>query len=100
MALQFHSFLEFPTHVLPGIVVPQQVYPSPNAFQPRQAVRFYMAANPNRLGIRLIDARDQNFTGLLNINGTLVVAPPDAPAPAPDLGDANRVTLRILVCPV
>ncbi|KAJ3548012.1 hypothetical protein NM688_g5346 [Phlebia brevispora] len=59
----FHTFLDYQGVPLSGILVPQQVYPAPVAFQPNPAIRFFN--RDGTLGIPLVEAFGQQFGSLI-----------------------------------
>ena len=83
----FHTFQDFAEgYPLPGIVVPQEVFlaQARERFTRRHTIRFFTRG---AAGIRLASARDMQYVGLTDANTT------------PELTEAQRVTVRILVRP-
>ena len=81
-----HTFLDFNQqewNTLPGIIVPQQVYQAPTAFEPLRNIRFYVNGRP---GVLLSQALAQDLRGLADAVST------------PSLTEGGmRIALRILV---
>jgi hypothetical protein len=69
--------------VVPGFIVPQQVYRNETVFLPSPTVKFYVHGY---LGIRLSDAIVQNFNGLAGTSEQVIMTQ-----------TAMKIAIRILV---